>query len=152
MRLLFYSGAGKDQDPDRYHLQIPLVIQYSDKAAVVSNSPTLIAIMDVDRVAKAAPRIALPTSFLVQLQIHYQAILLFTAGMKFVPNTTCPMGRTTPKFIEKTLLSTAVALFLVGYFAGWLAVFLVVAAMVAGVAMVVKPLSSSSNNTQVYCT
>lgn len=98
--------------------------------------------MDVARTSKAAPRLPLPSSLMVQLQIHWQAILLLIAGMKFVPNTTCPMGRSPPRFIETTLACTTLGFALVGYLAGFTALLSTLVAVLSIAAFVVKPLQS----------
>eukprot|EP00911_Craspedida_sp_UC1_P001360 UC1_evm1s1026 len=109
------APATKKTSPPRVKLSVTL---FDNAEARAQMRPTIIAKMDVRRTAESAPWLPRPESLIIQAQIHWQAVLIFAAGLKFVPNTTCPVGRTSPQLIQRTLALFIVTFALCALYAG----------------------------------
>lgn len=88
------------------------VTLYKDAQDLKSKSPVLIASMNLNLSASQAPWIPPPSSLLMQLRIHWQAVRILAAGLPFVPNTTCPAGGSSPRFLPILVLFLALIMLL----------------------------------------
>lgn len=82
----------------------------------------------------------LPHSLIMQLRIHWQAVLLLMAGMSFVPNTTLARGHTEPAFLQYAMAFGAAGMAAAAFYSGWTGVVGLAAAMAGVTASIVVPL------------